>query len=115
MLIVGKEEAIDDAIKVLQGHFQVKDPTSLENYLGVQIVQSDDGKKPTSPTYSTDSQAALYSPTSILINLEPQSSPPFISLPILPGGILMVITDPQLCQRSDRIPILPIPNHFKLH
>ena len=44
-LIIGKEEAIDDAIKVLQGHFQVKDPTSLEDYLGVQIVQSDDGKK----------------------------------------------------------------------
>ena len=38
-------EAIDDAIKVLQGHFHVKDPTSLEDYLGVQIVQSDDGKK----------------------------------------------------------------------
>ena len=46
MLIIGKEEAIDDAIKVLQDHFQVKDPTSLEDYLGVQIVQSDDGKKP---------------------------------------------------------------------
>ena len=45
MLIIGKEEAIDDAIKVLQGHFQVKDPTSLEDYFGVQIVQSDDGKK----------------------------------------------------------------------
>ena len=45
MLIIGKEEAIDDAIKVLQGHFQVKDPTSSEDYLGVQIVQSDDGKK----------------------------------------------------------------------
>ena len=45
MLMIGKEEAIDDAIKVLQGHFQVKDPTSLEDYLGVQIVQSDDGKK----------------------------------------------------------------------
>ena len=44
MLIIGKEEAIDDAIKVLQGHFQVKDPTSLEDYLGVQIVKSDDGK-----------------------------------------------------------------------
>ena len=45
MLIIGKEEAIDAAIKVLQGHFQVKDPTSLEDYLGVQIVQSDDDKK----------------------------------------------------------------------
>ena len=33
ILIIGKEEAIDDAIKVLQGHFQVKDPTSLEDYL----------------------------------------------------------------------------------
>ena len=45
MLIIGKEEAIDAAIKVLQGHFQVKDPTSLEDYSGDQIVQSDDGKK----------------------------------------------------------------------
>ena len=45
MLIIGEEEAMDDAIRVLQGHFQVKDPTSLEDYLGVQIVQSDDGKK----------------------------------------------------------------------
>ena len=46
MLIIGKEEAIDASIKLLIGHFQVKDPTSLEEYLGVQIVQSDDGKKP---------------------------------------------------------------------
>ena len=45
MLIIGKEEVIDAAIKVLQCHFQVKDPTSLEDYLGVQIVESDDGKK----------------------------------------------------------------------
>ena len=45
MLIIGKEEAIDVAVRVLQGHFQVKDPTTLEDYLGVQIVQSDDGKK----------------------------------------------------------------------
>ena len=45
MLIIGKEEAIDTAIKVLQGHFQVNDPTSLEDYLGVEIVQSDDGKQ----------------------------------------------------------------------
>ena len=45
MLIIGKEEAIDAAIRVLQGHFQVKDPRSLEDYLGVQIVQSNDGKK----------------------------------------------------------------------
>ena len=32
MLIIGKEEAIDAAIRVLQGHFQVKDPASLEDY-----------------------------------------------------------------------------------
>ena len=34
-LIIGKEEAIDAAINVLQRHFQVKDQTSLEDYLGV--------------------------------------------------------------------------------
>ena len=45
MLIIGIEEAIDAAIKVLQGHFQGKDPMSLEDYLGVQIVQSDDSNK----------------------------------------------------------------------
>ena len=45
MLIIGKEEATDDAIIVLQGHFQVKEPTRLEDYLSVQIVQSDDGKE----------------------------------------------------------------------
>ena len=45
MLIIGKGEAIDAAIKNFQGHFQVKDPTSLEDYFGVQIVQSDDDKK----------------------------------------------------------------------
>ena len=45
MLIIGKEEAIDAAIKVLQGHFQVNYPTSLVDYLDVQIVQNDDGKK----------------------------------------------------------------------
>ena len=45
MLIIGKEETIDATIRVLQGHFQVKDPTSLEDYLDVLIVQSDDGEK----------------------------------------------------------------------
>ena len=45
MLIMHTEEAIDATIKVLQGHFQITDPTSFEDYLGVQIVWSDDGKK----------------------------------------------------------------------
>ena len=44
-MIIGKEEAIDDAIKVLKGHFQVKDQTSLEDYLRIQFVQRDGGKK----------------------------------------------------------------------
>ena len=60
MLSIGKEEATDAAIKVLQGHFQVKDPTSLEDYLGVQIVRSDN-----------DKQAWLGQPT-IIKNLEKQ-------------------------------------------
>ena len=45
LIIGGKDEAIDDAIRVMQHHFQVKESTSLEDYLGVQIMQSDDGKK----------------------------------------------------------------------
>ena len=46
MLIIGKEEAIDAAIKVLQGHFQVKDPTSLEDYLDVQLCKAMMARKP---------------------------------------------------------------------
>ena len=38
MLIIGKEEAIDAAIKGLQGHFQVKDPTSLEDYKMCKVM-----------------------------------------------------------------------------
>ena len=60
MFIIGKEEVIDDAIRVLQGHFLVKDPTSLEDYFGVQIVQSDDGKK------------ACFEQTTIMKSLEKQ-------------------------------------------
>ena len=45
MLIIGKEEAINAAIKVLQGHFEVKDPTIMEDYFSARIVQSDEGKK----------------------------------------------------------------------
>ena len=75
MLIIGKEGAIDAAIKVLQGHFQVKDPTSLEDNLGVQIVQSDDGKK-----------AWLGQPTTIK-SLEKQFGErvPKKKMPITPG------------------------------
>ena len=38
MLIVGETEAINDAIQVLQQAFEVKKPTTLEDYLGVQII-----------------------------------------------------------------------------
>ena len=39
IIIIYIQEAIDAAIKVLQSHFQVKDPTSLEDYLGVRWWQ----------------------------------------------------------------------------
>ena len=44
MLIICKEETIDAAIKVFQGHFQVNNPTSMEDYLGAPIVQNDNCK-----------------------------------------------------------------------
>ena len=40
MLIVGKTEAIKDAIQVLQQSFEVKKQTMIEDYLGVQIIKS---------------------------------------------------------------------------
>ena len=53
---------------------------------------------PTSPAYSTDSQAIPYLPTSILIHLKHQSSSSPISLPILLDSFLPVISDHQQCQ-----------------
>ena len=44
MLIVGKTQAVEDAIQVLQQKFEVKKPTTLEDYLGVQVIKSKDGK-----------------------------------------------------------------------
>ena len=40
MLIVGKTEAIKDAIQVLEQSFEVKKPTTLEDYLGVQVFKA---------------------------------------------------------------------------
>ena len=40
MLIVGKTQVIKDAIQVLQQPFEVKKPTTLEDYLGVQVIKS---------------------------------------------------------------------------
>ena len=44
MLIVGKTKAVEDAIQVLQQLFEVKKPTILEDYLGVQVIKSKNGK-----------------------------------------------------------------------
>ena len=45
MLIVGNTEAVDEAIQVLQESFEVKVPTTLEYYLGVQVIKSKNGEK----------------------------------------------------------------------
>ena len=70
---------------------------------------------PASPAYSTDSQATPYSLTSILIHLQPHSSSRPISLPILLGSTLSVTMHPQQSKVLVWVPILPIPNHFKLY
>ena len=44
MLIVGKTQAVEDAIQVLQQSFEVKKPMTLEDYLGVQVIKIKDGK-----------------------------------------------------------------------
>ena len=44
MLIVGKREAVNEAIQVLQQSFEVKPPTTLEDYLGVQVIKSNNGE-----------------------------------------------------------------------
>ena len=45
MLIVGKREAVSEAIEVLQQSFEVKPHTTLEDYLGVQVIKSQNGEK----------------------------------------------------------------------
>ena len=45
MLIVGKREAVNMAIQVLQQSFEVKPPTKLEDYLGVQVIKSKNSEK----------------------------------------------------------------------
>ena len=45
MLIVGTTEAVNEAIQILQQSFEVKAPTSLEDYLGVQVIKSKNGEK----------------------------------------------------------------------
>ena len=45
MLIVGKREAVSEAIQVLQQSFNVKQPTTLEDYLEVQVIKSKIGER----------------------------------------------------------------------
>ena len=47
MLIVGKREAVNDAIQLLQQSFEVKPPETFENYLGVQVIKTKNGEKAT--------------------------------------------------------------------
>ena len=39
MLIVGNTEPVDESVQVLQQSFRVKAPTTLKEYLGVQVVK----------------------------------------------------------------------------
>ena len=50
MLIIGKEEAIDAAIKVLQCHFQVKDPTSFKIIWAFKLCKVMMARKPSFST-----------------------------------------------------------------
>ena len=45
MLIVENTEAVNEAIQILQQPFEVKSPTTLEDYLGVQVIKSKNGEK----------------------------------------------------------------------
>ena len=45
MLIDRNTEAVDEAIQVLQQSFELKKPTMLEDYLGVQVIKSKNGEK----------------------------------------------------------------------
>ena len=45
MLIVGNTEAVNEAIQILQQSFEVKAPTTLEHYLGLQVIKSNNSEK----------------------------------------------------------------------
>ena len=45
-LIVGTTEAVNEAIEILHQSFEVKAPTNLEDYLGVQVIKSKMVKRP---------------------------------------------------------------------
>lgn len=45
MLIIGSENAVDNAIECIRQHFKITEATDLEDYLGIKIVKSKDGEK----------------------------------------------------------------------
>ena len=45
MLIVGNTEDVNKAMQILQQLFEVKAPTTLEDYLGVRVIKSKNGEK----------------------------------------------------------------------
>ena len=51
MLIVGNIEAVKEPIQILQQSFEAKAPTTLEDYLGVQVIKSKNGKRMVRITY----------------------------------------------------------------
>ena len=44
MLIVGTTDAVNEPIQILHQSFEVKAPTSLEDYLGVQVINCKNGE-----------------------------------------------------------------------
>ena len=45
MLIVGNTDVVNEAIQIQQQSFEVRAPTTLEDYLGVQVIKSKNGEE----------------------------------------------------------------------
>ena len=45
LLIVGKPETNENTINDLMQYFDIKKPTTLDDYLGVQVIKSEDKKR----------------------------------------------------------------------
>ena len=45
LLIIGKLETSESTIDDLKQYFEIKKPTTLDDYLGVQVIKSEDQKR----------------------------------------------------------------------
>ena len=45
LLIIGKPETNENTIKDLKQYFDIKKPTTLDDYLGVQVIKCEDMKR----------------------------------------------------------------------